>query len=295
METGDLEYAGFALYLSCVHAYFSGKELTQLEPEMATYWGAFSKIKHEIALHYHEIYWQAVLNLMGRAENPCILIGEAYNEQTLLPLHFSANDQTGLHYFYLNKLILCYLFENYRDAIDNADQAEYYLDAVQALVVVPSFHLYDSLARLACLETAQAVGKAVAQSQQKETLNKIVANQEKIKKWAYYAPMNHQHKFYLVEAEQARVLGQIIEAEEFYERAISGARENEFIQEDALAYELAAKFYLERGREKFAQTYMKEAHYAYTRWGAKAKVEDLEAKYPQLLPKSSSTKSITST
>jgi len=54
--------------------------------------------------------------------------------------------------------------------------------------------------------------------------------------------MNYLHKFHLVEAEKARVLGQFLEAEEFYERAISGAL-NEFIQE-ALAYELVAKHYL---------------------------------------------------
>ncbi|MBW4542055.1 MAG: PAS domain S-box protein, partial [Myxacorys chilensis ATA2-1-KO14] len=93
--------------------------------------------------------------------------------------------------------------------------------------------------------------------------------------------MNHLHKFHLVEAEKARVLGQFLEAEELYEQAIAGAAEHEFIQEEALAYELAAKHYLARGREKFAQTYMKEAHHCYERWGATAKVKDLETCYPQ--------------
>ncbi|MGL4618174.1 MAG: PAS domain S-box protein [Chroococcidiopsis sp.] len=99
--------------------------------------------------------------------------------------------------------------------------------------------------------------------------------------------MNYLHKFYLVEAEKARVLGQFFEAEEFYELAIAGAAENEFIQEEALAYELAAKHYLARGRQKIAQTYMKEAHYCYDRWGAKAKVKDLENRYGQFFSQSS--------
>ncbi len=104
-----------------------------------------------------------------------------------------------------------------------------------------------------------------------------------MQKWAEHAPMNYLHKFHLVEAEKARVLGQFFEAEEFYERAIAGAAENEFIQEEALGYELAAKHYLARGREKIAQTYIKEAHYCYDRCGATAKVKDLEKRYPQLL------------
>jgi PAS domain S-box-containing protein len=93
--------------------------------------------------------------------------------------------------------------------------------------------------------------------------------------------INYLHKFHLVEAEKARVLGQFLEAEELYEQAIAGAAEHEFIQEEALAYELAAKHYLARGREKIAQTYMKEAHSCYERWGATAKVKELQTCYPQ--------------
>jgi two-component system, NarL family, sensor kinase len=93
--------------------------------------------------------------------------------------------------------------------------------------------------------------------------------------------MNYLHQSYLVEAEKARVLGQFLEAEELYERAIADAAEHEFIQDEALAYELAAQHYLARGREKFARTYIREARDCYERWGATAKVKELETCYPQ--------------
>ncbi len=99
--------------------------------------------------------------------------------------------------------------------------------------------------------------------------------------------MNYQHKYDLVEAEKARILGQVAEAMDLYEKAIAGARENEYLQEEALAYELAAEFYLGRGMDKFAQTYMREAHYRYQQWGALAKVADLEERYPQWLAQKS--------
>lgn len=70
---------------------------------------------------------------------------------------------------------------------------------------------------------------------------------------------------------------------EQYDRAIALAKENQFLNEEALADELAAKFYLDWGKEKIAQVYMTEAYYCYARWGAKAKVVDLETRYPQLL------------
>ncbi|MEO0687753.1 MAG: GAF domain-containing protein, partial [Cyanobacteria bacterium J06649_11] len=92
-----------------------------------------------------------------------------------------------------------------------------------------------------------------------------------------------QHKYDLVEAEKCRVLGHKLEAIELYDKSITRAKENEYIQEEALANELAAKFYLDWGKEKIAATYMQEAYYCYSRWGAKAKTDDLEQRYPNLL------------
>ena len=95
--------------------------------------------------------------------------------------------------------------------------------------------------------------------------------------------MNYLHKFYLVEAERARVLGNESEAREYYDQAIDLAREHGYVNEEALANELAAKFYLALGRVRIASHYLRDAHYAYLQWGALAKVKDLETRHPQLL------------
>jgi signal transduction histidine kinase len=78
-------------------------------------------------------------------------------------------------------------------------------------------------------------------------------------------------------------LGQKSDAIELYDAAISAAKENKYLQEEALANELAAKFYLNWGKEKVAAAYLQEAYYCYARWGAKAKIDQLEANSPQLL------------
>jgi predicted ATPase len=96
METGDLEYASYGLMLGSYFAYFSGKELTVLEREMATYRDAVDKIKQKTALHYIETYWQATLNLLGKSENPSVLKGEACDEESRLLLHQQANDKWEL-------------------------------------------------------------------------------------------------------------------------------------------------------------------------------------------------------
>jgi PAS domain S-box-containing protein len=276
METGDFEFAGYAAYVACYHSFFIGESLSQLEQKTATYSKAIRQIRRENYSNWAAILWQTILNLLGRSENPSRLIGSVYNEEQALSHAIAVKDGTGIHYFYVSKLILCYLFGEYHQAAQTAVLAREYLEKETATIAVPLFHFYHSLVLLSLLIEASSSEKAA-------WLSCVNTNQEKMQKWAAHAPMNYLHKFHLVEAEKARVLGQFFEAEEFYEQAIAGAAEHEFIQEEALAYELAAKHYLARGRVKIAQTYMKEAHYCYDRWGATAKVKDLENRYPQLL------------
>ncbi|HBY76692.1 MAG TPA: hypothetical protein DEG47_06745, partial [Cyanobacteria bacterium UBA11148] len=163
----------------------------------------------------------------------------------------------------------------------NSALAKRFLHGGIGAPTVPIFHFYDSLASV-------RVYPSSPKSQQRSLYRKIQSNQKKMKKWAHYAPMNYLHKFYLVEAERYRILGKVQQAIDYYDRAIALAKENQYIQEEALAYELAAKFYLSQGKELIARTYMQEAHYRYLRWGAIAKVKDLETRYPELLPKSDS-------
>jgi tetratricopeptide (TPR) repeat protein len=114
---------------------------------------------------------------------------------------------------------------------------------------IPLYHFYNSLVHLALYSDAP-------KSEQKLILQKVKANQKKIKKWAQFAPMTHLHKFYLVEAERHRVLGENARAIESYDRAIALAKENDYINEEGLANELAAKFYLAWGKEQVAQAYI---------------------------------------
>ncbi|HAX77269.1 MAG TPA: serine/threonine protein kinase [Cyanobacteria bacterium UBA11372] len=276
LETGDLEFAAYSAHQYCFRLYAIGKELDEVAKEMATYNDAITKLKQETALNYNKIYHQAILNLIGTPEKPYVLSGEVYDERTMLPIHLSANDQTATYNLYFNKLITSYLFADYVQAIENAEKAQNNLEAVAGSPFVPLFYFYDSLSRL-------AVYPDTSKPQQKQLLAKVQANQKKMQKWAKFAPMNYLHKFDLVEADRHRVLGNNMEAMNYYERAITGAKENEYLNEEALARELAAKFYLSWGKEKIAQVYLIDSYYAYARWGAKAKVEDLEKRYPQLL------------
>ncbi|MUL38823.1 PAS domain S-box protein [Gloeocapsopsis dulcis] len=279
VETGDFESAGYAAYYVCHNSFFAGEELTQLEQKTVIYSKAIDQIRRESPSNWLTILRQTILNLLDRSENPSRLVGRVCNEEEALSHAIAVKDGTVIQILYLHKVMLCYLFEEHHQAEQTAILARQHFEEVSAITILPIFCFYHSLALLSLSPDASNSEKAV-------WLNCVNTNQEKMQKWAEHAPMNYLHKFYLVEAEKARVLGQFLEAEEFYERAIAGAAENEYIQEEALAYELAAKHYLARGRSKIAQTYMKEAHYCYDRWGATAKVKDLEKRYPQFFSQS---------
>ena len=66
----------------------------------------------------------------------------------------------------------------------------------------------------------------------------------------------------------------------FYEDAIQSARQNGFIHHEAIAHEVAARFYAARGFHAFAQTYVRTARYGYLRWGALGKVRQIDQDYP---------------
>jgi predicted ATPase/signal transduction histidine kinase len=119
--------------------------------------------------------------------------------------------------------------------------------------------------------------------EQSNSWQKVSNYHQLLELWAKNNPVNFQHLSCLVTAEMARVSGDKLAAIENYDRAITIAKTNKYVQEEALANELAAKFYLNWGKEKVAAGYMQEAYYCYVHWEAKAKVIDLENRYPQLL------------
>src|SRR5260370_30449882 len=88
--------------------------------------------------------------------------------------------------------------------------------------------------------------------------------------WATNCQENLENRAALVGAEIARIEGRELEAERLYERAIRSARANEFVHNEALAHELAARFYAARGFEDIARMYRRGARPGYPRSGGAA-------------------------
>ncbi|MEH1926397.1 trifunctional serine/threonine-protein kinase/ATP-binding protein/sensor histidine kinase [Nostoc sp.] len=276
METGDFLYAGYSIAVYAYTALFAGLNLDTLSPELAAYSAALAQVKQDSPNIFLDIVRQTVQHLRETVSQVDCFMGTIYDETVMLLKHQQDNDLTAIAVVYIYKLLLAYSWGNYQAALNYITPVKSYLMAVSGLVYIPIFHFYAALTHLALFPTHP-------EAEQAEILLQVQTHQTILHQWAHNAPMNHLHKWYLVEAERYRVLGEKIAAIECYDRAITLAKEHQFINEEALANELAAKFYLEWGKEQFAQIYITNAYYCYTRWGAKAKVTDLENHYPQLL------------
>ncbi|MEG4319180.1 MULTISPECIES: AAA family ATPase [unclassified Microcoleus] len=276
IETGNFLFAGYNCSAYGYAIYFGGQELSSVDSEMIDLSVALGRINQYSAQRYLDITRQMVQNLMETMSQPDALIGVAYDEIVMAPKHHQDNDVGSLALVYIYKMLLAYVFGNYPAALDHTIKSKEYLIALSGLVIFPIFYFYAALTQLAVFPTE-------SETKQAEIILVVETHQITLHQCAKNAPMNYLHKWYLVEAEKHRVLGNKADAIEMYERAIAGAKENGFIQEEALGNELAAKFYLDWGKEKVAAGYMQEAYYCYALGGAKAKTDDLEKRYPQLL------------
>lgn len=275
LEAGDIEFASHCGGIYCQQIFLTGEPLEVVGQQQSQLLNLMMKLKQEFSIYFARIWKQLTLNLLDQAEDKFCLVGESFNELESLPLFIETNNHTLLFITYATKAILSYFFKDYQSAVTNACLAEAYEKAVAGMIVIAEHNFYYSLALLDLYPTA-------SKREQKRSLSKVKANQKRMKQWATHAPCNFEHKYELVEAQTARRLGRTLAAMEHYDRAIQGAIEQKYVQIEALANELAAEFYLSLNKEKIAYLYMVEAHFGYVRWGAIAKVRELELRYPQI-------------
>jgi PAS domain S-box-containing protein len=177
--------------------------------------------------------------------------------------------------YWILKLEARFLSGDYAEALVAAGKAKLLLSAAGAQIQLLDYFFYSTLTVAACYENSSA-------EQQQGWRELLQEHREQLREWAENYPPTFADKHALVSAEIARIEGRVLDAMHFYEQAIQSARENGFVQNEALAHEVAATFYLARGFESFGHTYLRHARNGYHRWGALAKVKQLDQRYPHL-------------
>ncbi len=168
-----------------------------------------------------------------------------------------------------------FLLGNAERALEFAARAKPILWSARLNLQSMDYCFYHSLA-------IAAVVPASSPERRAELREDLIAHLRTFQRLAESCPTTFAHKHALVSAEWARLEGRDVEAMPLYELAIRSAAERGFLQDQALASELAARFYRLRGLEKVADSYLDEARDCYVRWGAWAKVAHLDKSHPRL-------------
>jgi len=142
------------------------------------------------------------------------------------------------------------------------------------------YHFYSALSRAALWSTALPC-------QKRPNLEALITHHQQLQSWAENCPDNFECRAILVGAEIARIESRDIDAMRLYERAVLSARTNDFVHIEALANELASRFYAGLGFQTISDTYLRAARYGYRRWGADGKVRQLDQLFPALNGKES--------
>ncbi|MDB9314689.1 AAA family ATPase [Spirulina sp. CS-785/01] len=233
----------------------------------------FAEKKEPPAAFAIAIQQQVVANLQGKLPNRLSLDDQQFQEENALKLFNKTQYLFGMSTYYFSKAFLAFHYGNYQEAYQLGLTAEKTHPSLYSQYQLIVHDLYQAL----------SIAKIGAQTGQKDWFEQLEGHCQQFKVWAENCPENYQHFSALLDAEKASIQENYAEAITQYDHAIALAKEHQYLQQEALANELAAQFYLHWGKEKVAASYLQEAYYCYGRWGAKAKTNDLEERYPDLL------------
>ncbi len=275
LECGDFQYAGYILGFGTANLFNQGIRLDIMQEKLERFMDFVQKAKHQMPIDTIQGYLLIIANLRGMTAHRACFDSDQISEADFLSGCRSRNI-IGACYFLIAKAQTLYLYQHYEQALACIMAAKEDLSFISGTSVMAEYNFYQSLILLALCDQDDTGNT--------ERLLKIEKLQLQLRVWAVNCEENFLHKYLLVNAELARVEGRVIDAINGYDDAIESARVNGFIQNEALAFELAAKFWLSIGKVVFARHYLESAHQGYLYWGALAKAKMLEETYPELKP-----------
>ncbi|QAU42733.1 histidine kinase [Bradyrhizobium guangdongense] len=239
-----LEFAQKARFLRVTDQITTQLALVRTLRGLTTSFGFFNED------HFDELQFESHLS-----SNPTLLVPECWYWIRKLQARFSAGD--------------------YSSAIEASLNAERLLWSCNYYFETAEHCFYSALARAGAFDAA-------SQDSRQAHFKALTDYHRQLAIWAENCPENFENRAALVGAEIARIEGRDLDAMHLYERAIRSAREHGFVQNEAIAYEIAARFYDTRGSATSANAHLRNARHCYLRWGANGKVRQLDELYPHL-------------
>ncbi|MCK8668566.1 AAA family ATPase [Pseudomonas azerbaijanoccidens] len=273
---GDLPYGAYAGNNLTADLLFAGELLPDVQIEAERGLDYAKTVRFGLVIDFINTQLALIRMLRGLTDTFGRLDEGKLNESDT-EAHLSGNPDLVLAecLYWVRKLQARYMADDPGAAMAAAAKAQQLLWVCQSFFEEAEFYFFDALARAAWCERLPAVELG-------PHLRAMIDSHKQLQTWAQQCPENFASRAALVGAEIARVEGRVVDAEQLYEQAIDLAQKSGFIQIEALANELASRFYAARGLGKIARVYLQDARYGYLRWGADGKVRQLDGKYPSL-------------
>lgn len=275
-ESGDLQFVASGHIHIVLVSLFTGVPLDELFARATEYVRFGNRVKFEDFTHESIIARQVVRCLKGETVSFGSYSTSDFEEDEYLKKLESSRFVVAKMYYVAGKMQTSFLFGEVAEAERLAAGSMSQIHALMGQLPEVEYNFYHSLSCAALVPTS-------SREAARNHFRTLKRNQRKMKKWADNCAANFLHKYLLVEAERARLRGDRSQAMDLYDKAIFAARENGFVQNEALASELAGRFYWSEGKQKVAGTYLLEARKAYLAWGAAGKARHLEQQYPELI------------
>ena len=273
LESGDNEYASYAAHNMVYQMFMMGYPLKELSKKAETLDLQIEKFKQDLTLKRLRIFRQSIQNLTEVTQSPHVLQGELFDETEMDISDVTKSNEIYFQNLYLQKLHLALLFNLNDDAKKYVDLAKRFQDSVKGTSLYPLFYFYRSLA-LADVPPNTPVKKSV--------LNQVKKDIDSLKKYEKLCPQNYSHKRLLLEAEYHYLKSNMESAKIFYDKALKAATENNMTSDLAFCWERAGQFFLNTRQELLANFYLQNAYRVYKRWGADAKLKQMESRYVQI-------------
>lgn len=277
LDVGNLNFASYNPCHAIFHIIEKGDHLNKVLQESERFREFLMLIHNETIYLVVRQFEQFVKRLKGLSQGLTKFDDSTFDESQSHISFKKAGFVPGIMFNHILKQIITFTYEQYEEALEYADLAAKNLQMIGSLIET-TYHFYHAL-------TLVSLYSNVSESKQQDFFVILKEKIKKLKLWADNCPENFMCRYALVAAEIARIEGRDMDAMHLYEKAIKSAKENGFIQYEALASEIAAKFYLSRGFETIAHTYLQNASDSYEQWGAAGKVKFMKAKYPFLKSK----------
>ncbi len=275
LQSGDFYTAAYCATTFVANRIAMGHRLEDIYQESVTQGEFVLKTGLMDARELLLFYQRYVQQLRGHSVSLGMLSGEGFDEQAcearLTPERMGII-RAWYQVFKLQARFLAGAYEEAHDAADKAAELEW---AMVGSLALREFHCFRALTLAARFEGA-------GPEERRRFLQAIQQHQQQLAEWAALCPETYHALARMVAGELARLEGRSEEATRAYEEAIRSARESGATHSVALASELAANFWRTRQAPIVAHAFAREARAAYQQWGALAKVQQLDAQWPQL-------------